>query len=106
MTNLTLDSGECVGWYLDGQRILAVSGLECDFRDMSQAAYSSLALSPDYLLMECGYCKAACIKAGKQPCGRQKYRCKGCGKYEQAAYKYQACLPTTDHLGSALNSEL
>jgi insertion element IS1 protein InsB len=40
--------------------------------------------------MECKHCKANCKKDGKQPNGRQKYRCKGCGKYQQMEYRYEA----------------
>jgi insertion element IS1 protein InsB len=46
--------------------------------------------------MECMNCKAACKKDGKQPNGRQKYRCKACGKYQLAEYSYNACKPDTD----------
>jgi insertion element IS1 protein InsB len=49
-----------------------------------------------YLPMECGYCKGACKKAGKQRTGVQKYQCKGCGKFQQAKYKNKACLVGTD----------
>ncbi len=41
--------------------------------------------------MECKKCKACCIKAGRQKDGTQKYRCKGCRKYQQAFYKNLAC---------------
>ncbi len=41
--------------------------------------------------MECKKCKARCIKSGKQKDGTQKYRCKACKKYQQAAYKNLAC---------------
>jgi hypothetical protein len=34
--------------------------------------------------------------AGRQPNGAQKYRCKHCGKHQQASYKYAACKPGTD----------
>ena len=43
--------------------------------------------------MECNYCEGVCAKAGKQPNGRQKYQCKGCGKHQQAEYRYKACGP-------------
>jgi insertion element IS1 protein InsB len=46
--------------------------------------------------MECMYCKANCKKDGRHPGGVQKYRCKGCGKYQQAIYKYKACEAGTD----------
>ena len=41
--------------------------------------------------MECENCKAKCIKWGTQSDGTQRYRCKQCGKTQQAAYKYVAC---------------
>lgn len=40
--------------------------------------------------MEYNHCDGACKKAGKQRNGTQKYRCKGCGKYQQAAYVNKA----------------
>jgi insertion element IS1 protein InsB len=46
--------------------------------------------------MECTYCKAGCNKVGRQASGRQKYRCKGCGKYQQAEYRNKACKVGTD----------
>jgi insertion element IS1 protein InsB len=49
-----------------------------------------------YLLMECNYCSAACKKAGRQRNGAQKYQCKGCGKYQQAAYRNKAYEIGTD----------
>jgi len=44
--------------------------------------------------MECKYCKAKTIKAGKQKSGIQKWFCKPCSKYQQADYCYNACNPT------------
>jgi len=40
--------------------------------------------------MKCQYCKSICVKNGKQKDGTQKYRCKGCGKWQQEEYKYNA----------------
>jgi IS1 family transposase/transposase-like protein len=40
--------------------------------------------------MECKFCKANCCKAGKQASGLQRYLCKGCKKYQQKEYSYQA----------------
>ncbi len=45
--------------------------------------------------MECHYCGVGCQKAGKQKNGVQKYHCKGCSKYQQAHYVYQACKADT-----------
>jgi insertion element IS1 protein InsB len=49
-----------------------------------------------YHLMECNYCNGACKKAGRQRNDAQKYRCKVCGKYQQATYKNKAYQLDTD----------
>lgn len=41
--------------------------------------------------MRCKYCNHFCLKAGRHKSGIQKFRCKGCKKYQQQVYKYQAC---------------
>lgn len=41
--------------------------------------------------MKCKRCNFACKKVGKQSNGKQKYRCKSCGIYQQSSYIYQAC---------------
>lgn len=46
--------------------------------------------------MKCGHCEGNCKKAGVQRNGTQKYRCNGCGKYQQAEYKNKACEVGTD----------
>jgi insertion element IS1 protein InsB len=46
--------------------------------------------------MECRYCMGGCKKDGRQPNGKQKYRCKQCGKCQQAEYSYNACKKTTE----------
>ncbi len=48
--------------------------------------------------MKCQYCKAVCVKIGKQKSGVQKFRCKTCRKYQQEECKYQACLKITRQL--------
>lgn len=53
--------------------------------------------------MECKKCKALCIKAGRQKDGTQKYQCKGCKKYQQAAYKNLACQ---EHIMKAITKLL
>lgn len=40
--------------------------------------------------MNCKYCQHACIKAGFHGNGKQKFYCKVCRKYQQAAYAYRA----------------
>ena len=40
--------------------------------------------------MECRYCKAPCVKWGKQLNGQQRYFCKSCKKSQQVIYKYKA----------------
>lgn len=37
-------------------------------------------------------CKAFCIKYGKTGTGKQRYKCKNCGKTYFEKYKNQACL--------------
>ncbi len=46
--------------------------------------------------MKCKQCGSSCKKDGKQPSGRQKFKCKHCGKYQQAIYTYKACQADTD----------
>ncbi len=41
--------------------------------------------------MNCQSCSNPCIKAGKQPNGKQKYYCKNCRRYQQLSYPYSAC---------------
>ena len=41
--------------------------------------------------MNCQYCSEACVQAGKQRNGAQKYFCKTCSKYQQLTYKYAGC---------------
>lgn len=48
--------------------------------------------------MECKFCKEKCQKAGRQKTGIQKYYCKGCGKYQQREYAYNACNAVTMEL--------
>jgi len=43
--------------------------------------------------MECKWCNSACMKAGKQKTGVQKYRCKSCRRYQQFSYRYNAYKP-------------
>lgn len=50
--------------------------------------YSCIKISGE---IECKFCKGKCQKAGRQKNGTQKYYCKGCGKYQQGQYKYNAC---------------
>lgn len=40
--------------------------------------------------MECRFCGRKCIKDGCQTNGKQRYKCKGCNKKQQANYKYNA----------------
>lgn len=40
--------------------------------------------------MNCNFCKANCIRAGRQKNGLQRYYCKKCKKYQQAEYQYHA----------------
>ncbi len=40
--------------------------------------------------MDCKFCKGKCQKAGYQKNGQQKLYCKGCKRYQQAAYMYRA----------------
>jgi transposase-like protein len=40
--------------------------------------------------MNCRHCGSQCVKQGFQKDGTQKYLCKSCNKYQQAAYRYKA----------------
>jgi transposase-like protein len=46
--------------------------------------------------MKCRQCDGPCKKAGQQPNGKQKYKCKLCGNYRQADYSYNAYKGGTD----------
>lgn len=46
--------------------------------------------------MKCHSCNDHCIKKGKQKSGAQKYYCKRCGRYQQAAYTRNAWVPGMD----------
>lgn len=43
--------------------------------------------------MNCKWCKSTCVKAGLQKSGKQKYKCKVCGKYQQESYVYLSYTP-------------
>lgn len=43
--------------------------------------------------MDCKICRSKCQKAGKQKNGVQKHFCRICKKYQQEAYRYNACKP-------------
>lgn len=49
--------------------------------------------------MNCRYCSGDLVKAGFYPKRCQRYRCKGCQKYQIAVYRYRA-------YSSALNAQL
>jgi IS1 family transposase len=51
----------------------------------------------------CKRCKGECKKSGLQSNGRQKYRCKICGLYQQADYVYSACKHEIHDLFSRMN---
>jgi transposase-like protein len=42
-------------------------------------------------MIACKYCSGSCIKYGCQKNGRQRYKCKQCGKTFQGSYQNQAC---------------
>src|SRR5258708_40309164 len=44
--------------------------------------------------MECKYCNRKCGRSGRQQNGTQRYYCRGCKKYQQKDYLYQACVGT------------
>lgn len=52
--------------------------------------------------MKCIYCNHACVKAGLQRTGVQKYRCKSCKRYQQGEYKSFACHPSCNEKVRAL----
>jgi len=46
-------------------------------------------------MRHCKYCELNnCVKTGFQKNGRQRYKCKSCGKYQQAEYTYKSWLIT------------
>jgi len=42
--------------------------------------------------------KEKVVKAGKSSSGKQRYRCKSCGKFFQLDYCYNACKPNIKEL--------
>lgn len=54
--------------------------------------------------MECNYCKGICIKKGYYK-GVQKYKCKGCFKVQQEAYKNRKYTSLVDDQITLLNNE-
>ena len=46
--------------------------------------------------MNCRYCIGRCVKAGVRRNGVQKFRCRGCRKYQQREYQHNAYTLSTD----------
>lgn len=52
--------------------------------------------------MECTACEGLCIKHGRSAAGKQRYRCKGCGKTMINNYTNNACLVDTASITALL----
>ena len=48
--------------------------------------------------MTCHFCQNRCRKDGFQSNGKQRFKCTGCGRRQQASYRYQAWKPITKQL--------
>lgn len=61
------------------------------YQNICYFSQNNLGIQDDLIIMKCKWCNTICKKDGKQKNGRQKYRCKSCGVYQQSNYIYKAC---------------